>query len=59
MVAVYFPSNVNTKEALHELHDAISKQQTSHPDAFFTVLGDFNLAERVHCPAPGPNTPGQ
>lgn len=33
-VAVYIPPRTNAKEALNELFDAISEQQTSHPHAF-------------------------
>lgn len=42
IVAVYIPPIANAKEALSELHDAICKQQTKHPEAFFIVLGDLN-----------------
>ncbi|KAI4889071.1 hypothetical protein NFI96_016104, partial [Prochilodus magdalenae] len=44
ILAVYIPPRANSAAALGLLHDAISKQETAHPDAVFTVTGDFN-----HC----------
>ncbi|KAL0195129.1 hypothetical protein M9458_008701, partial [Cirrhinus mrigala] len=48
LCAVYIPpsSNGNNRsEALNELYQDISKQQTAHPDAFLIVAGDFNHAD--------------
>ncbi|KAL0153828.1 hypothetical protein M9458_050858 [Cirrhinus mrigala] len=48
LCAVYIPpsSNGNNRsEALNELYQHISEQQTAHPDAFLIVAGDFNLAD--------------
>ena len=42
ITAVYIPPDANAKLALNELHAAISKQQTAHPEAAFIVAGDFN-----------------
>lgn len=44
IVAVYIPPNANAKDALNELHNAISEEQTTHLDVFFTVLGYFDHA---------------
>ncbi|KAK0155269.1 hypothetical protein N1851_002403 [Merluccius polli] len=46
LVAIYIPpgSNNNRSEALYELHQHISDQQTAHPDAFLILAGDFNHA---------------
>ncbi|KAI2645993.1 Lariat debranching enzyme [Labeo rohita] len=46
--AVYIPpsSNGNNRsEALNELYQHISEQQTAYPDAFLIVAGDFNHAD--------------
>lgn len=42
VTAVYTPPDANAKLAMEELHAAISKQQTTHPEAAFIVAGDFN-----------------
>lgn len=42
ITSVYIPPDANAKLAMNELHAAISKQQTAHPEAAFIVAGDFN-----------------
>ena len=45
LVAVYIPPSSNSSnrsEALSELYQHISEQQTAHPDAFLILAGDFN-----------------
>ncbi|XP_078796661.1 uncharacterized protein LOC144988994 [Oryzias latipes] len=46
LVAAYIPpsSTTNRSEALYELHQHISEQQTAHTDAFLILAGDFNHA---------------
>uniref|UniRef100_A0A9J7ZV96 Reverse transcriptase domain-containing protein n=1 Tax=Cyprinus carpio carpio TaxID=630221 RepID=A0A9J7ZV96_CYPCA len=48
LVSVYIPPNnniSNRNDALNELHQHISDQQTAHPDAFLIIAGDFNHAD--------------
>ena len=48
LVAVYIPptsSYSDRNAALCELYQAISEQQTAHPDGFTIVAGDFNHAD--------------
>jgi len=47
LVAVYIPPTSNNSDrnaALGELYQAISEQQTAHPDGFTIFAGDFNHA---------------
>ena len=47
LVAVYIPPTPNNSDrnaALCELYQAISEQQTAHPDGFTIFAGDFNHA---------------
>ncbi len=48
LVAVYIPpssNNNNRSEALNDLYQHMSEQQTVHPDAFLILAGDFNHAD--------------
>lgn len=66
VTAAYIPPDANAKLAMKELHAAISKQQTSHPEAAFIVAGDFNhsnlktvlpkFQQHVSCPTRGAKT---
>ncbi len=69
LVAVYIPpssNNINRSEALNDLYQHISEQQTAHPDAFLILAGDFNHADlksvfpkiyqHVNFPTRGKNT---
>ncbi|KAM8763289.1 uncharacterized protein AB9X84_007718 isoform 1-T1 [Acanthopagrus schlegelii] len=42
VLAVYILPRANQTAVLRLLHDTISKQKTTHPDAVFVVAGDFN-----------------
>ncbi len=44
ITAVYIPPQANTDQALRELYENISDQETAHPDAAFVITGDFNKA---------------
>ncbi len=44
ITAVYIPPQANTDQALRELYGNISEQETTHPDAAFIIIGDFNKA---------------
>lgn len=44
MLAGYILTRANRTTALGLLHDTLSKHETTHPDAVFVVMGDFN-----HC----------
>ena len=41
ITAAYIPPDADAKLAMKELHAAISKQQTDHPEAAFIVAGNF------------------
>ncbi len=45
LVAVYIPPSSNRSEALNDLYQHTSEQQTAHPDAFLILAGDFNHAD--------------
>ncbi len=50
LIIVYIPpssnnNNNNRSEALNELYQHISEQQTAHPNAFLILAGDFNHAD--------------
>lgn len=48
LVVVYIPPSSNNSDrnkALSELYHAICEQQTTHPDGFLIVAGDFNHAD--------------
>ncbi|KAI4873821.1 hypothetical protein NFI96_014420, partial [Prochilodus magdalenae] len=55
ILAVYIPPRANSATALGLLHDAISKQETAHPDAnnildqvYSNVRGGYKAAARPH-----------
>ena len=41
-VVVYVPLRVHADTACDVIHSIIARMQTQHPDAFFTISGDFN-----------------
>ena len=48
LIAVYIPPTKNNSDrnaALSELYQAVSEQQTAHPDGFTIFTGDFNHAD--------------
>ena len=45
ITATYIPPDANASMALTKLHDCISKQLNSEPDAVHIVAGDFNHAD--------------
>ena len=48
IIAVYIPPTSSCSDrdaALCELYQAISEQQTAHPDGFIIIAGDFNHAD--------------
>ncbi len=48
LIAVYIPpssNNNNRSEALNDLYQHTSEQQTAQPDAFLILAGDFNHAD--------------
>ena len=51
VTAAYIPLDANAKIAMKELHSAISKQQTLHPEAVYIVAGDFNHSNLKDCNA--------
>lgn len=42
LAAVYIPPRANPTAALGKLHTTISALEMAHPDAVFTLAGDFN-----------------
>ena len=42
VTAASIPLDANTKTAMKEVHTAVSKQHSLHPQAAFIVVGDFN-----------------
>lgn len=40
--AVYIPPQANAKQALEELHTAMSSQLNAYPEGIVIVVGDFN-----------------
>ncbi|KAL6475087.1 hypothetical protein MHYP_G00161270 [Metynnis hypsauchen] len=66
VVAAYIPPQSDAKLVLTTLANAISKQQSRHPEAALIVAGDFNqtdlrtvlskLHQHVSCPTRGVNT---
>ena len=63
VTAASIPPDANAKIAMKELHTAISKQQTLHPQVAYLVVGDFNHSnlktvlpkfhQHVSCPTRG------
>lgn len=66
ITVVYVPPNADVKQAMGELYKTLSQLQTTNPDAFYIVAGDFNKAnlksvlpnfyQHVTCATRGKNT---
>jgi len=66
VTAAYIPPDANAKLSMKELHAAISKLQTQHPEAAFIVASHFNHSnlksvlpkcyQHVSCPTRGDKT---
>lgn len=43
-VIVNLPPSPNANQALAELYETVSTLQITHPEVFYIIAGDFNLA---------------